>query len=57
MVVRFSETISTAILLILLAVLILHMIRGDAMQWLTSKFTAHDPSATKNVVSVPKGTG
>lgn len=49
MVVRFMETFSTAILLILLAVFILHLIRGDATNWLSSKFTVHD-SATAKVV-------
>lgn len=32
------ETIATAILLILLMIFVLHLIRGDAGEWLTSKF-------------------
>lgn len=46
MIVKATETFSTAILLILLAVFVLHLIRGDAMTWLTSKFRAFDPATT-----------
>jgi hypothetical protein len=42
MVVKAIETFSTAILLILLAVFVLHLIEGDAMKWLGSKFSVAD---------------
>jgi hypothetical protein len=32
------ETIATVVLLLLLMMFILHVIRGDAVDWLTSKF-------------------
>ncbi len=35
---RFIETVATAILLLLLMMFVLHLIRGDAWDWLLSKF-------------------
>lgn len=32
------ETIATVVLLLLLMMFVLHLIRGDAADWLTSKF-------------------
>lgn len=43
MVVKLTETFATSILLILLAVFVLHLIRGDAMGWVTSKFSVFEP--------------
>ncbi len=40
MFVSWTETISTTILLILLAIFILHLINGTGWKWITSKFTA-----------------
>ncbi len=44
MFVSYVETFSAAILLILLAIFVLHLIQGDAMTWLTSKFTVKEGS-------------
>jgi hypothetical protein len=38
----FTETFSAAILLILMAILVLHLIKGDATTWLKSKFSAQE---------------
>lgn len=54
MVVKLMESFSTSILLILLAVFILHLIRGDATTWLSSKFTVHDPSTAKAMDKVTR---
>lgn len=44
MVARGVETFSTSIILIFLAIFVLHLIRGDAMTWLTSKFKVFNPN-------------
>ncbi len=49
------ETIATAILLIILMILIIHLIRGDAGEWLLSKFQIE--GLAKVVDSIPKPAG
>lgn len=35
----FIDTIATVVLLVLIILLISHMLNGDAMEWIKSKFT------------------
>jgi hypothetical protein len=58
MFVSLTETVAAAILLIILAIFILHLINGDAMQWLASKFTvAGDTTTTSGGTSSTGGGG
>jgi len=39
---RIIESFATAILLLLVMMFVLHLIQGDAWEWLTSKFRVSD---------------
>lgn len=48
---RIIETLSTAILLVLIMILVLHLIRGDALEWIGSKFQIGVEEVTKSTPS------
>lgn len=48
------ETLATAILLILVMIFILHLLSGDAGEWLASKFSVADTTQiTKHMAQAP----
>lgn len=47
------ETVATAILLLLIMMLVLHLIYGDAGEWILNKFKVDNGVITKNVRKLP----